>query len=528
MMERDKHVAPESAFSNIPSQVVVKFTKGSVTPQQGGASSLKESTLAEIRRAAPEAEIAPYFSQGETRSASIDPFNRYFAIEVPDEQAGALLTTKLLAIEIIESAYVAGIPVLATVAPDDDPRSKRQSYLNPAPDGIDARWAWQVSDGAGVGFVDVEYGWRLDHEDLVDKGITLISGINDSYQGHGTCVVGQVVASDNLKWGIGIAPAAACRVASIKRSVNRVNSAEAILSAVDVMQPGDVLLITVGDPSGYPLETSNADFDAIRHAVASGIVVVESAGNHGFNLNAYQDVRGRRTYNRNDIDFRDSGAIIVGAATAIPPHERLDLSNFGVRIDCYGWGQLIATIGTNGLNPGDNGTPTSFTLNFGGTSGAAPIVAGAAILLQSWLKKNNKPILSPYAMRAVLSAPFNTPSADPDNDQIGVMPDMKAIVISQQLAPVQDNYVSLIHILVGLIDDSPGLAWVPGRRPVPVDPGWGPLIKPIAAPKRDLLTALAINELAERLDDADVRAKVSEAASEAMRIAVERISHVNR
>jgi hypothetical protein len=42
-------------------------------------------------------------------------------------------------------------------------------------------------------------------------------------------------------------------------------------------------------------------------------------------------------------DFRDSGAIIVAAATSAAPHTRLVYSTFGQRIDCYAWGQNIRT-----------------------------------------------------------------------------------------------------------------------------------------------------------------------------------------
>jgi hypothetical protein len=55
------------------------------------------------------------------------------------------------------------------VNPNDDPRSTNQGYLNAAPQGINARYAWGFAggDGAGANIVDVEQGWDLNHEDLV-------------------------------------------------------------------------------------------------------------------------------------------------------------------------------------------------------------------------------------------------------------------------------------------------------------------------------------------------------------------------
>jgi hypothetical protein len=51
----------------------------------------------------------------------------------------------------------------------DDPRSGYQGYLNAAPQGINARYAWGFpgGDGAGTNIIDVEQGWNLNHEDLV-------------------------------------------------------------------------------------------------------------------------------------------------------------------------------------------------------------------------------------------------------------------------------------------------------------------------------------------------------------------------
>ena len=141
---------------------------------------------------------------------------------------------------------------------------------------------------AGIGFVDLERGWTLNDEDLSGAGITLISGINQDYQGHGTAVLGEVVAVDNTRGGIGIAPRARARVVSQWRTSTSYSTAAAIASAVAVMSRGDVLLLeaqtTVGTQVKIPVETEQAAYDAIVAAVAAGIVVVEAAGNGGLDL----------------------------------------------------------------------------------------------------------------------------------------------------------------------------------------------------------------------------------------------------
>src|SRR5690606_37970939 len=127
----------------------------------------------------------------------------------------------------------------------------------------------------------------------------------------------------------------------------------------------------------------DAIFDAIRDAVDNGIIVVEAAGNGSVDLDTFQTADGRRILSRTSPHFRDSGAILDGAARATVPHVRSGFSNFGSRIDGYGWGDSIDTCGDGQIG----NLTTSYTTDFGGTSGASPMVTGAAALLQSWHKR---------------------------------------------------------------------------------------------------------------------------------------------
>jgi serine protease len=64
---------------------------------------------------------------------------------------------------------------------------------------------------------------------------------------------------------------------------------------------------------------------------------------------------------------------------------------------------------------------------FGGTSGASAIVAGAAVVTQGIARARGQN-LTPAQMRTLLSdAAFNTLSANPAADRIGVMPNLKGI-----------------------------------------------------------------------------------------------------
>jgi hypothetical protein len=516
---------PEGDPPKAKLHVVVKLAEVAAASR----TEMRSAGLSELARAAPDAKFSPYFEEG-LRAMADTPFDRYLAAEVKDHAAGQALVQQLAKLKIVEVAYVEPGPVPPPVNAADDPRSSSQGYLDAAPGGIDARWLWQFADGNGIGFVDAEQGWTLNHEDLVAAGITIISGVSNAYQGHGTAVLGEVVASDNTIGGIGIAPRAKARTVSEWRTASVFNRAAAILSAGQNMIAGDVLLLesqtSFNGVSLGPSEIEPAVFDAIRKVVDDGIIVVEAGGNGSNDLDSYRDTAGKAVLDRSSADFKDSGAIMVGAASSTVPHSRLGFSNHGSRIDCYGWGENIDTTGD-----GWQGTSTTiYTTSFGGTSGASPIVTGSALLLQSWRKANNHPVYSPDYLRGILTSNINTPSANPATDRIGVMPNLRAIVEAESgLGTFNGNrhqYLSLVYILIGLIDDSPGVIWVPGKGPVPVDPGWGRRLAEIKAPKRDLLAAMAVNEIAGLISDSATRVSLTAAAVDAMHAAADRIGRM--
>lgn len=463
----------------VPARLVVKLTAQAMrTPDGAQMQDVRARALEECQRLVP-GELTPYFEQEPgLRAAAVAPFNRYAVAELPDRERAEAVAGELRELEVVDEAYVEAGPVEPpAVQPLDDPRSVNQGYLDAAPAGVDARWAWSMTDGRDVGFVDLEQGWTLEHEDLADAAIALISGVNQAHHDHGTNVLGVVAAVDNERGGVGIAPRAAARVVSQWRAATSYGTAAAILSAGQAMSVGDVLLLEAQTVYGpwdlVPVEVEPAVFDAIRHVTDEGIVVVEAAGNGGHDLDKFDTtlLGGKRVLNRDSRYFRDSGAIMVGAATSSHPHSRLDFSCHGSRVDCFAWGQHVDT--TSSAGP----STTEYTSSFGGTSSASAIVAGAAVLLQSWRKRRTGKPYSPDVLRDLLSSNLNTVSADPAKDRIGVMPDLRAIiecvVRAERWKPFDDkNHLALVHILFGIIDDTPGVVWVPGKGPVPVDPEW--------------------------------------------------------
>ncbi|HYH45008.1 MAG TPA: S8 family peptidase, partial [Thermoanaerobaculia bacterium] len=484
---------PSPLPPNFRRRVVVKFrpeaerafarAEGDEIAQGAGAAG------AELVAAFPGLTFEPYFANlGESTlrgfanrgseaegAGAAARFTSYFAVQPPGDTPPEEVAKAIAQLPDVEAAYVEGGPtpppgrsarsaIAPPVDPSDDPRNPNQGYLDAAPAGIDARWAWSRVAGSGITFVDLEQGWDLAHEDLVRAGISIISGLDQDYPGYGTAVLGEVVGVDNTVGGVGIAPAVSARVVSQWRENGTYNTAEAILSAVDAMKAGDVLLLeaqtSYPTATGFvPVEVELAVFDAIQFATSQGIVVVEAGANGSVDLDEFQDLDGKQILNRGSRDFRDSGAILVGAASAAAPHERLGFSNFGSRVDCFAWGESIDTCG-DGWQGRD---PQAYTSFFGGTSGASPIVTGAALLVQSWNVAEGKERLSPKALRELLSDPSLNTASDPKADRIGVMPDLRAIIEGKKPEPEPElefdpnRWKAVQWILFGVAEDGGGV-----------------------------------------------------------------------
>ena len=371
----------------------------------------------------------------------------WYKIFLPNDLEAEKVVNQLKELNEIENVYLEKVPIPASpVNFTDDPLTLKQEYQTAAPIGIDARFAWSNpgGDGEGVQFIDIEQGWTLDHEDLIGKGITLITGENDRAWHHGTNVLGVVAGVDNTIGGVGIAPnVSSARVASVFINLPffgiTLNIPNAISMALAALNPGDLILLEIVHLDSRPVELEAAVYDIIKTATANGIVVVEAAGNRGLNLDVEVDYYMKDALNRSSSDFKDSGAIMVGAATSTNPHQpipdfvvdRRKPTNFGNRIDCYAWGENVSTANSDK----DTGTITNdYTEIFCCTSAASAIIAGAALCVQGIAKKSLSQTISALQMRFILSNVINTLSAGFSLDKIGVMPDLLKI-ISIFLAP---------------------------------------------------------------------------------------------
>jgi hypothetical protein len=398
------------------------------------------------------------------QASELDPayrpvnFATYFYVEIEEVDKLEELAKELRSWPTIESAYVDRAGPDPGVNPSNDPRCADQGYLDPSPDGIDAEYAWPFrgGDGTGQSIIDIERGWTLNHEDLASHGARCLHGTPlDSSRAHGTAVLGILCAEDNTLGCVGIAP----NIDTVNVVSTNVSSrVDAIISAIDNLSFGDVLLLEAQvylEPrASYPdmlgpIEVYDAEFDTIRLATALGINVVEVGGNGtnrggtasapAMNMDTYVNPSGRRILNRDaaNPDFRDSGAIIVTAATSTAPHTRLAYAPHGRRIDCYAWGENIETCWSN-----DRGATDLYNPNFSGTSGASPIIAGATLIIQGIAEASLGFRFNPRQIRAILSnATTGTRPAGTETALIGVMPNLRAIIEDDIIGQAPDVYV---------------------------------------------------------------------------------------
>lgn len=419
----------------------------------------------------------------EETMGEIPDLSVFYKVEAPEDKLEAL-AEQLCTCTSVEAAYFKPpavpsetvaesiteetsefINMMSSIEGEAEPATinftSRQTYLGPAPAGIDAQYAATLSGGRGrgVGVCDIEGAWRFTHEDLrVNQGgiVGGTASTNMGWRNHGTAVIG-VISGDRNAFGItGIAPDARIRGISI---FGGMGSAGAIRRAAQVSKKGDIILLELhrpgprfnfqgrGDQRGYiAIEWWPDDFAAIRYAVTKGVIVVGAAGNGAENLNS-------SIYNTRPAGFptswrnpfrrgtADSGAVMVGAG-APPPgthgrnhgpdRSRLGFSNYGSAVDAQGWGREVTTTGYGDLQGGSN-EDLWYTDRFSGTSSASPIVVGALACVQGVLRARRRPVMSPARARSLLRSTGTAQTSAtgrPRTQRIGRRPNLRQLIRS--------------------------------------------------------------------------------------------------
>ena len=470
-----------------PELIVVTKPAARISATAKGLASASRAPVADIQNILSEAgaSMAPLFEGGGTAAMEAGPadeagggaddMSRYFRVDAPEDQLEAL-AARLREAASVDGAYVkpAGEPPVLVMErqtalnrmtpatglpPSTTPDfSDRQDYLDPAPVGIDAAYAWGLGGGRGAGIrvIDCEWGWQFDHEDLAQNMFGLVGGSNASSTDHGTAVFGEIGGDRN---GFGVTGISADAQLGASSFVGQ-SSATAIMTAANALSAGDIILLEIhrqgpngggGGQQGYiAIEWWPDDFAAIRYAVNKGIIVVEAAGNGWEDLDAaVYDTPGAGFPSSWSNPFRltnpQSGAVVVGAGD--PPsgthgrvtspwnqpyvdRARCGFSNWGSRIDAQGWGWEVTSTGYGNLQGGGDARRW-YTDTFSGTSSASPIVVGALACTQGILKARNMPLMTSARAAQLLRATGSPQQSAPDrpaSQRIGNRPDLRQLV----------------------------------------------------------------------------------------------------
>jgi hypothetical protein len=165
------------------------------------------------------------------------------------------------------------------------------------------------------------------------------------------------------------------------------------------------------------MEYLQVNYDVIFNGVWSRDVICIEAG-----ANGTQDLDHPEWGGIFDRSVRDSGAIMVGAGT---PNGLIAewFTNYGSRMDVHAWGSAIVTTGYGDLY--NEGTlQTYYTAGFGGTSGASPMVTGAALVLGGIARAAAVPF-TPISLRTIL---HDTGTPYQGTRIIGPRPDLEAAI----------------------------------------------------------------------------------------------------
>ena len=416
-------------------RLVVKFSDTQAARASGGAVELGDAAatarLAEIA-GAHRMRFSPLIALDERildilSDVARSDFGAVMQVELPASDRDTLLdaAAELRSLSFVEYVYLEqlGLPPPGDIDPVSDDFSGQQNYR--AALGADAAQSLGAT-GAGIKLFDCEYGWDLEHEDLMDIGATLEEGqtipqfvYDNDWDDHGTGVIGITSAPHNGYGVNGIVPDAALFLHPENSNEEGGRRATAIATAIAAASPGDVILLEMqagGPGGGYgPAEIDPAVWDLVFAASAVGITIVAAAGNGSQDLDSddYEEYRSRG----------DSGAIIVGAGSD-GGLDRLGFSTFGERVNVHGWGQNVVTTGYGDLAEFGGDEHQSYSGQFSGTSSASPMVAAAAVAIQSHAVATTGKVLTTPQLRQLMIDTGTPQSGGGGN--IGPLPNLAA------------------------------------------------------------------------------------------------------
>nr|HMN69889.1 hypothetical protein [Bdellovibrionales bacterium] len=173
-----------------------------------------------------------------------DYFTRRYSVDLSDAAAVEILR-EMYADSNVEFAYFeprfedavwqkpSGVaPVISSQAGGLENFESRQFHLNPAPEGVDARYGWTIPGGTGQGIriIDVETGWFTHH---LEFGAAFYDNGKNGQRDHGTAVWGAVAAKNDGRGIVGIAYDVAWGIAGNGADAGLDNYATAIAAVIE-------------------------------------------------------------------------------------------------------------------------------------------------------------------------------------------------------------------------------------------------------------------------------------------------------
>ncbi|MFA7636342.1 MAG: S8 family peptidase [Monoglobales bacterium] len=238
---------------------------------------------------------------------------------------------------------------------------------------------WRESMGEGIKVSVIDSGVDLYHPDLVGRIKKYANFTSPNREdvtdenGHGTHVAGIIAASKNGRGIVGVAPMASLYIA---KAFDKHGMADdySVSKSLDWLMENKVNIINMS----FSSSKVPSYYDKIKKAYDMGIIIICAAGNSGNIKNRQLGYPGRfsETISVASVDMNgkvsDFSSKNVGADIAAAGFEILS---------CYPGGRYA---------------------RFSGTSMAAPIISGAAAILQRKSKSRLGRYLTPEEMRTVL------------------------------------------------------------------------------------------------------------------------------
>ncbi|MBK9263317.1 MAG: S8 family serine peptidase [Polyangiaceae bacterium] len=333
-----------------------------------------------------------------------------YSVESTDAEDGLDIAVRLAKPQARPGAILEIIPNLhlrlerhAEPFVPDDPRFLGQWYFDEK--RLQMSEVWAISQGdPKTTVVVIDSGCDLTHPDLVDKldpGLDVIDDDTDpsydpAFSGaeHGTACAGLIGASTNN--GIGIAGACpSCRIRCVRMLTDVAVSLDAHVKAFNFALETNAAVVSNSWGFADPMPVPTILRDAINNVFdngrgGKGALVLFAAGNDNREVGSNELTAVR-------------GVTSIGAINHF--FDKTFFTNYGPSLDIVAPVGTLTTdiVGAGGLDP------TDYTVNFGGTSSACPVAAGAAALVMSAAPEKTSAEVLDLLIKTARPAPYASP-----------------------------------------------------------------------------------------------------------------------